>query len=196
MVWSFIACFFEKVPLMRTLPRYLAIGTLALVGVAASAQSTKPGLWEISHRLSGNAQIDQAMAQMQQQMAAMPPEQRKMMEEMMARQGMAMPKSAGGAMALQVCITPEMAARQELPQPAEGDCSTKVTSRSGNSMGMRFECKNPPSSGEGTYTFKGDNAYSFKMTMKTVQNGKAETVQMDGQGKWLSASCGNIQPVR
>jgi hypothetical protein len=181
---------------MRTLPRFLAIGTLALVGVTASAQSTKPGLWEIGHRMSGNAQVDQAMAQMQQQMATMPPDQRKMMEEMMARQGMAMPKTAGGGMTMQVCISPEMAARQDMPQPSDGDCTTKVTSRSGKSMSMRFECKNPASSGEGTYTFQGDTGYTLKMTVKTVQNGKTETVQMDGQGKWLAASCGNIRPVR
>jgi len=182
---------------MRTLPRALAIAALSLGSLAVSAQSTKPGLWEITNRVSGNAEMDAGMAQMQQQLAAMPPDQRKMMEDMMARQGMSMPKvGAGGGMALKVCITPEMAAREELPQQTEGDCRTTVTSRSANSMKMRFECKNPPSSGEGTYTFQGNTAYTMKMTMKSVRNGKTETVNLDGQGKWLSADCGSVRPAR
>lgn len=182
---------------MRT---FMHLSTLALVTLASGAvwaQSTKPGLWEISNRISGNAEMDAAMAQMQQQMASMPPEQRKMMEDMMARQGVSMPKAgAGGGMSLRICITPEMAARQEMPQQTEGDCTTKLVSRSSNTMKVSFECKNPPSSGEGTYTFQGDTGYTMQMAMKTVRNGKTETMNLNGQGKWLSGDCGNIKPVR
>jgi hypothetical protein len=167
---------------MRTFTR---LSTLALMTLAsgAFAQSTKPGLWEISNR-SGNAEMDAAMAQMQQQMAAMPPEQRKMMEDMMARQGVSMPKAgAGGGMSMRICISPEMAARQEMPQQTEGDCTTSVTSRSGNSMKVRFECKNPPSSGEGTYTFQGDTGYTMQMAMKTVRSGKTEIHDPERSGQ-------------
>ena len=55
----------------------LAGALLALASAAAPAQTLKPGLWEISNKAGGNPQMDQAMAQMQQQLAAMPPEQRK-----------------------------------------------------------------------------------------------------------------------
>ena len=182
---------------MRTFTRLSALAVMTLASGMVSAQSTKPGLWEISNRVSGNAEMDAAMAQMQQQMAAMPPEQRKMMEEMMARQGVSLPKAgAGGGMSMRICISPEMAARQEMPQQTEGDCTTSVTSRSANSMKVRFECKNPPSSGEGTYTFQGDTGYTMQMAMKTVRNGKTEAMNLNGQGKWLSADCGNSKPVR
>ncbi|TNF61972.1 MAG: DUF3617 domain-containing protein [Burkholderiales bacterium] len=177
--------------------RLLTLALVALSSGTALAQTTRPGLWEVTHRVTGNDAMDSAMAQMQQQMAAMPPEQRKMMEEMMARQGVSLPRAgAGGAMGMRVCITPEMAARQEMPRQTEGDCTTQVVSRSGNSMKVRFECRNPPSSGEGTYTFQGDTGYTMQMVMKTVRNGRTESMNLDGQGKWLSADCGAIRPAR
>ncbi|MDP2015341.1 DUF3617 domain-containing protein [Hydrogenophaga sp.] len=163
----------------------------------AHAQSTKPGLWEINQKMGGSAEMDQAMAQMQQQMAGMSPAEKKMMQDMMAKQGMALPTpGAGGGMAMKVCITPEMAARQDMPMQTEGDCTTTITSRSANTLKMNFVCKKPPSTGEGTYTFSGDTAYDMKMLMKTTQQGKPVSTTLDGQGKWLSASCGTVKPLK
>lgn len=171
--------------------------TLLVCATAASAQSIKPGLWEMQHKMSGNPQMDQAMAQMQKQMAAMSPAQRKQMEAMMGQQGVSMPSpGTGGGMAMKVCITPEMAARSEMPSQHEGQCTSTVTSRSGNTLKMAFTCQNPPSSGEGTYTFSGDTAYTMKMVMNTTRKGKPESMTMDGQGKWLSADCGAVKPIQ
>lgn len=162
------------------------------VSVTAHAQSQKPGLWEITHKMGGNAEMDAAMAQMQKQMAAMPPEQRKQMEAMM---GGNMPSAAaGGGMAMKVCLTPEMAARNEVPRQTEGDCTTTITSRSANGMKMNFVCTNPPSKGEGVYTFSGDKAYTAAMTIQSARNGKPETTTINGSGKWLSADCGTVKP--
>lgn len=179
--------------------RHIALAGLALLlgSGAAWAQSTKPGLWEIQHKMGGNPEMDKAMAEMQKQLAAMPPEQRKMMQDMMAKQGGAMPTmGAGGGMAMKICITPEMAARNDMPKQTEGDCTTTVTSRSGNTMKMKFVCTNPPSSGEGTYTFTGDTAYSMKMAMTGQHQGKPQNMTMEGQGKWLAADCGNVKPMQ
>ena len=181
---------------MTSLSKALAGAMLATACTLAAAQSIKPGLWEVSTKMGGNPEMDKAMAQMQQQMAAMPPEQRKMMQDMMAKQGGAMPTvGSGGGMAMKVCITPEMAARNDMPTQTEGDCTTTVTSRSGNTMKMKFVCTKPPSSGEGTYTFMGDTAYTMKMTMSSQHQGKPQNMSMDGQGKWLSADCGAIKPM-
>lgn len=161
----------------------------------AQAQTIKPGLWEMNQKMGGSPQMDQAMAQMQQQMASMPPAQRKQMEEMLAKQGMSMPSAgAGGGMAMKMCITPEMAAKQDMPMQSEGDCTSTVTSRSANALKMNFVCKKPPSSGEGTYTFTGDTAYTMKMVMNTTHQGKPQTTTLDGTGKWLSADCGSVKP--
>lgn len=171
--------------------------TLLVCATAASAQSVKPGLWEMQHKMGGNPQMDQAMAQMQKQMAAMSPAQRKQMEAMMGQQGVGMPSpGTGGGMAMKVCITPEMAARSEMPSQQEGQCTSTVTSRSGNTLKMAFTCQNPPSSGEGTYTFNGDTAYTMKMVVNTTRKGKPESMTLDGQGKWLSADCGAVKPLK
>ena len=73
------------------------LGALILGALAQLAQSqvTKAGLWEVSSTSGGSAEIDTAMAQMQQQMASMPPEQRKQMEAVMARQGVNMSSTPG-----------------------------------------------------------------------------------------------------
>ncbi|MDO8887132.1 MAG: DUF3617 domain-containing protein [Hydrogenophaga sp.] len=181
---------------MSRLSTTLLLSALSCFGVA-QAQSTKPGLWEITQKMGGNAEVDKAMAQMQQQMAGMSAAEKKMMQDMMARQGMSMPAaSAGGGMAMKVCITPEMAAKQDMPVQADGECTTTITSRSVNSLKMTFVCKNPPSTGEGTYTFSGDTAYTMKMLMKTTHQGKPVSMTLDGQGKWLSASCGTVKPLK
>lgn len=175
----------------------LITGAIALASTCTWAQTTKPGLWEIENRMGGNPQMDAAMAEMQKQMASMPPAQRKQMEAMMAAQGVSMPKAAsGGGVSMKVCISPEMAARTDMPSQIDGDCTTTITARSANTLKMHFVCKNPPSEGDGTYTFTGDTAYTMKMAMKTTVKGKTEPMTMDGQGKWLAASCGNVKPLK
>ena len=76
----------------RNLLVALVLGALAQL---AQSQVTKAGLWEVFGKLGGSAEIDTAMAQMQQQMASMPPEQRKQMEAMMAKRGVNMSSTPG-----------------------------------------------------------------------------------------------------
>ncbi|WP_397411035.1 DUF3617 domain-containing protein [Polaromonas sp.] len=172
-----------------------ALGLLFLLAQPVAAQSLKPGLWEINNKMqSSSGQMEKSMAEAQKQMAAMPPEQRKMMQDMMAKQGLSMGAGAGGNMAVKICMTKEMAERNELPAQ-QGDCKTTNSPRSGNTMKMSFACTQPPSSGEGTVTFVSPEAYTMKMTMKSMMQGKPETMTMDGGGKWLSADCGNIKPL-
>lgn len=178
---------------MRLSSRLLSLGLMALLSSVAHAQSTKPGLWEINQKVGGNPEMDKAMAEMQQQLASMPPAQRKQMEQMMAAQGVKL--GQGGGMSVQVCVTPEMAAQQEVPVQKEGDCTTKVQSRSGNTMKVAFSCKNPPSSGEGTYVFRGDTGYDMKMLVKTTEGGKPVTTTMEGTGRWVGADCGKVKPI-
>ena len=163
---------------------------LAVVLPVAAAEGTmKPGLWEINNKMSGG-QADKAMAQMQEQMAKMAPEQRKQMEAMMAQRGVRM--VPGGVMSVQVCMTREMVERNDVPT-REGCTSTKQQ-RSGNTIHVAFSCTNPPSSGEGDVSFTPET-YTSHMTIKTLQQGKEETLVADANGKWLKADCGDIKPM-
>ena len=160
-----------------------------------SAQNLKPGLWEISNKMqSASGEMEKAMADAQKQMAAMPPEQRKMMQDMMAKQGMQMAAGGPAAMGVKVCMTREMVERNEVAT-SEGDCKSTFAPRVGNSMKVSFVCSKPPSTGEGQVTFAGSEAYTSKMTVNTTVNGKSEKMAIDSEGKWLAAECGSIKPL-
>ena len=171
----------------------LAAASLALACLPATAQTLKPGLWEIQNRMGGNAEMNEAMAEMQKQMASMSPAERKQMEAAMSQHGVKMVQpGAGGGMAVQMCMTREMVERNDMPM--QDGCRMTQNTRSGNTLKMAFTCTNPPSSGEGVFTFNGSEAYTSKMTIKTVSGGKTETTTMDTSGKWLKADCGNVKP--
>lgn len=170
---------------------FLAAALAATAACAASAQTLKPGLWQVTHNMqTGSGQMEQSMAQMQKEMAALPPDQRKMMEQMMAKQGVK--AGPGGGMSMKICMTREMVERNDIPM--DGDCKTTHQSRSGNTMKMAFSCSNPPSTGEGQVTFASPEAYTMKMAVSTKVDGKPEKMNMSGSGKWLGADCGNIKP--
>ncbi len=168
---------------------------LVTAAMSAQAQDLKPGLWELNTRMhSDSGQMEKAMAEAQKQLATLPPAQRKMMEEMMGKQGMGMGAGGPGNMVVKVCMTPEMLARDAIATQ-EGDCKTESSPRMGNTMKMKFTCTKPPSSGEGTVTFVSPQSYTTQMTVTTRAGGKPETIRMDSQGRWLAADCGNIQPM-
>ena len=159
-----------------------------------AAQTLKPGVWEMTNKMN-SPQMDSAMAEMQKQLASMPPEQRKQMEEMMAKQGVRMgAPAAGGGMSMQVCMTKEMVERNEVPAQ-QGDCKTTHQSRSGNTMKFGVACTKPPSTGEGQVTFISPEAYSMKMVVTSESQGKPEKTNMESVGKWLGSDCGSIKPV-
>ena len=174
----------------------LAAAAFAAVTTVHAQSKMKPGLWEITHKMqSASGQMEQQMAQMQQQMANMPPEQRKMMEEMMAQRGVKMGAGGPGGMQMKICVTPEMAERHEMPTN-RGECKTTQQAMSGSTMKVAFTCVNPPSSGEGQFTFNSGESYSMNMKVNTTVQGRPETMNMEGTGKWLGADCGDIKPMR
>jgi len=112
------------------------------------------------------------------------------MEKSMAAQGVALGSKANS---VRVCVTKENAAQKFIPS-SDGQCQQTIVRQSTNSVWFKFACKgNPPSSGEGEYTFSGDSAYKGKMTVKTKSQGRTETVQMNYTGKWISSDCKTIK---
>ena len=189
--------------LWRTTTLAALATVLACSAGGAAAQSMKPGLWEVTTKMtSSSGDLEKSMAQMQKQMAAMTPEQRKMMEEMMGKQGGGMAGAApggtpGGAAgsSVKICVTQEMADKQAVPKQ-QGDCTHTNAPRSGNTMKFSFVCTKPPSSGEGQVTFNGPDNYSSNMTVTATHKDKTDTMHMDGTGKFLSSDCGTVKPLQ
>jgi hypothetical protein len=173
----------------------LTVCALVLAGPAA-AQRLSPGLWEHSVTMKGaGGEMAAAMAKMQKEMAAMPPEQRKMMQDMMARQGMRI-GSTDQTMAVKTCITPDQAARDQVPPP-DGNCRMTSQERSGNTLRVKFECTGEhKGSGEGEYTFISDKAHKGRTVITTTVKGKPERIEIDHTGRWLAADCGTIKPMQ
>lgn len=170
--------------------------TLSASCAWVGAQTLKPGLWEISNKMqSDSGEMEKAMADMQKQMAAMPADQRKMMQDMMTKQGVGVAPGSGAGMAMsaKICMTKEMAERNELPRQ-DGDCKQTVSARTGNSMKVSFVCTKPPSSGDGQVTFNSPESYSMHMNMTSSAQGRPTKMTMDSTGRWLASDCGNVKP--
>jgi hypothetical protein len=174
--------------------RYL-FAAFALVATATSAQTIKPGLWEIQNQMQGanGGKMAKAMADMQKQLASMPPEQRKMIEDAMAKQGAQVSPGQGGGMAVKVCMTQEMVDRNDMGAQ-QGDCTHTSSARSGNTQKFSFSCTKPPSRGEGTVTFVSPEAYTVKIKTTATLKGQEETMDMQASGKWLGTDCGTVKP--
>jgi len=176
---------------------HYAVGlVLATAALGCAAQNMKPGLWEITNQVQvGGKDMGEAMAQMQKQMASMPPEQRKMMEDMMAKQGVQMGTNANGGLSVKVCMTQDMVERNQISPPGD-NCTSSSTPRVGSSMKFSFSCTKPPSSGKGEVTFTSPEAYSMKMTSTSGAAGKEGSVNMQATGRWQGANCGNVKPLQ
>ncbi|MGK5037617.1 DUF3617 domain-containing protein [Janthinobacterium sp. LB3P118] len=174
----------------------LSLLACAAIGVQAGAQASspstaiKPGLWQVDSKMaSPDAATDNAMSMVLQQLGNLPPDQRKQLESMAASRGMAMPTvGADGAVRVTACVTPEMAARKQIPTGQPGDCKSKNTDIAGG-MHVSFTCANPKSSGEGQVRFSGDQAFSMQLAVTTSARGTPEQVNVTSNGKWLGASC-------
>lgn len=179
----------------RSLP-YLTLFACAALTAQAGAQaaapsaSIKPGLWQVDSKMaSPDAATDNAMSMVLQQLGNLPPDQRKQLEAMAASRGMAMPTvAADGAVRVTACVTPEMAARKQIPTGQPGDCQSKNTDIAGG-MQVSFTCANPKSSGEGKVLFSGDQAFSMQLAVTTSARGTPEQVNVASNGKWLGATC-------
>ncbi len=170
----------------------LILLALAALAGTASAQRMAPGLWEHTMTMKGGG-AEAAMAGMQQQLAAMPPEQRKQVEQMMAKQGMGMGAAPNS---LRVCISPAMANEPEMPQNEKG-CKQESMQRSGSTMRYKFRCEGPPPRvGEGEVTLQGDKAYSGRTVITSEAKGQPERMEMAMAGRFVSADCGAVKPAR
>jgi Protein of unknown function (DUF3617) len=176
---------------------FVCLSTLAFAVHSANVKSPmSPGLWELTSKVtSDDPKVQKAMEQAQQAMANMPPEQKKMMQEMMRKQGMVMASSANGETVSKICISQAMIDQQGLPTQQSGKCTQNFT-QDGANYKFSYSCSAPKSSGEGTYTFSGPGSYSMAMTTTSGEGANAQRMRISGRGKLLGSDCGAIKPLQ
>lgn len=163
----------------------ILMGSLLCVAASAwAAGQMKPGLWEMSIK-----------SDMMKNMPKIPPEQLEKMRQM----GVAIPQMHDGGMVTRVCISKEMAERDEPPEMnrKESGCQAKNFQRSGGNYSVDIVCDGPHMKGEGKAKGSFSSKESFMSTydFKGTMQGRPITQHHESSGKWLSATCGDVKPV-
>lgn len=172
---------------------------LALLAIASPAWADNPmkaGLWEVNilkQVMDGQdmlAQRNAMMAQMQRQMANMPPAQRKQMEQMMA--GHAMPASGSQ----RICVSVAMA-KQDKPVMAESQgCEPVKYERSGQKTTFEVHCNSSGQhmAGKGESTVNG-NKVTTRMDMSMNDARGRHAMQTETEMTYLGPDCQGIKPA-
>lgn len=167
---------------------------LPLLAAPAFAGDMKAGLWEVrtTKQIVDGQDMRAQMAQVQQQMASLPPEQRRQMEAMMNKQGVGM--GPGGT--TRMCISEEMAKRDTPVVDPDGRCQPTKVSRSGNTMRYEIDCNadGRRTTGKGESTFSG-NTVTGRMDMTTMDASGRHTMQTESQMTYLGPDCKGLAPV-
>lgn len=205
-----------------TSPIAEALAAVALVSMAIPAFAKpldvdmSPGLWESKMRYTGDGaeqmqqmqsgQMEAAMEEMKKQFAAMPPEQRKQMEALMAQSGMEITDEGMNFKNDQVSMTKEGITTKQCVTQAqidsgemgfeEGDeCTHSLTQVSKNRFKSLQECGGEnPSRSEAEITFSSPKRYSGTGVMTQTINGQTHNISVAVEGSWLGSDCGSIQP--
>jgi hypothetical protein len=121
---------------------------------------------------------------MLEQMKSLPPEQRQMMEQMMAQKGVQL-----GDQGVRICMTEAQIKAQQLPlQDPESGCSNEVLERSAELWKFRFTC--PNGQGQGETRFVSDK--EFTSQINGTFDGQSSSMQ--SHARWVAADCGSLQP--
>lgn len=156
---------------------------LAMPGFAAG--NIKPGLWEMTMQ-----------SEMMKNMPKMSPEQIQQMRKM----GVDVTQLQSGTIVNKICITKEMAERDEVSQmnAKETGCELKNMQRSGTTHTMDMVCNGPAMKGKGTIktVYASDQSFSTSSTFKGTVSGRPVDDRHDSSGKWLGANCGSIKPMQ
>lgn len=146
-------------------------------------EKIKAGLWEMSMKTDA--------------MPSMPKLSPGQLEQM-RKMGIQAPQMQGGAMVSKVCITKEMAEREQAPgAEKESGCQSKNYQRSGASYSADIFCDGPSLKGEGKVkgVFSGQESFSSTYEFKGTAQGQAVKQRHDSSGKWISADCGDVKPM-
>lgn len=177
----------------------LAMAVMAMTGLArAEAPNLKPGLWEMKvEKSSGGtgmpsaAEMEKAMQQMQANLAKLPPEQRKMMEERMGSAGMAFSGNGG----MRMCLDQDSIKRNEIPLNDDKNCKTTIKTQTAKRWVADVVCNQPPTTGQVDAVFETDTSYLVKMKGQRTAGGKTTSYAMDMRYQYLGSDCKGLKPI-
>lgn len=166
-----------------------AVFSLLLLAPVAHAQMLQPGLWELT---TSNMQVDGKplpdMQFMLGQLKNLAPEQRAMIEQGLANQGITV-----GGNGIRSCLTPEQVRTNDIPlQDPKSGCTQQITDRQANVWKFRFSC--PKAQGTGEAHFLSDREFTTAVTGTFTTSAATQQGSMNTRAVWLGANCGTVKP--
>jgi uncharacterized protein DUF3617 len=186
---------------MPTIARSLAAAVIvvSLVRVASLASQNpvspppvKPGLWETRmSKLDANGQ--EVPSPELAALAKMPPEMRAKMADAMRARGVQLPDENG---TMKACLSRETLDAGTWQQLAsESGCTTTFSVKSSSTWKWHSSCAALNTESDGDTVFSGSESYRTKVTTTTTVGAKTNSSTRIVQGKWLSATCGDVKPL-
>jgi hypothetical protein len=157
--------------------------SMLFVMSAYGAGAMKAGLWEVTTQSAA-----------MKNMPKVPPEQ----IEQMRKMGVDISQLQSGAIVSKICITKDMAQRNQLPMDqALNGCKTGSTKQSASGYTTDIVCKGPEMKGKGlaTVSFASDESFSTSTEFQGTINGQPISDRSDTSGKWISTGCGSVKPI-
>lgn len=165
-----------------------------------------PGLWRTSMNMDGglDRKAQEQMEAMQKQLQNMPPEQRKIMEQVMAQSGVSLDDGAlvikkgqsqtrikDNTVTNQNCVTQTQI--DTGTWTAMDGCALKLTPLGKDHFKAEQTCDNKMGSMQAEIKFDSPKSFHGSGTTTHQFKGKQETIDIEMKGEWLGADC-NAKP--
>lgn len=153
---------------------------IVLISYNLYASEMKPGLWEVKMKIFSDGKEFDPMAEVKKQLEKMPPEQRKMILDGMAKESGAKNNLS------EVCYTKEMLKDpQKIGSEEDKDCKYVVKSQTSRKVVSTFKCVDGIS-GTSVWELKDPNNMRVNIDSKDK---KGKTGKMEYSAKFLRAKC-------
>lgn len=156
-------------------------------GIAAANSTIRPGLWEVTTTSD------------MLRLTRISPESLQNLKDLAEQYGVDISQMPTGEASSQVCVTPETANSDRVPNfyDAELGCETQSATRNGNRYRFDFVCSSAQIKGKGTAegTFSNPQQFTGRTHFNGTAQGIAVNERADIRGRWLGADCGGVNPL-
>lgn len=171
----------------------LIVSMLWMAGTAQAASpaeiAPRPGLWEVSATSALLAMVPQ-----------IPADQMEKLRGLARQHGFDMPRIENGAASSRICITPEMAAQNTMPDlyQQQSGCTSRNAVRDGARYAMDVRCDGPRVRGTGRAEglLESPERFSGTSSFDGTVDGAPVREQAQTSGRWIAASCKGLPPPR
>ncbi|MES2831652.1 MAG: DUF3617 domain-containing protein [Pseudomonadota bacterium] len=155
---------------------------MPLLAAAEAEKSMRPGMWEVT-----------TTSELLKLASQIPPEQITNLRALAKQYGLEVPEINGGSATAKICVTPEMAQRNIMPELNQryAGCESSNANRFGDHYSVDIRCESQQIRGKGSASGVFTTAENFvgKSSFDGVVQGMPVTQQAETRGRWVAATC-------